>query len=141
MIKNCLSDRPLPVYGAGAQVRDWLYVEDHCTAIYAVMTKGAAGEVYNIGGNNEKQNIEVVKLLLKELGKNEKLIEYVKDRPGHDFRYAIDNGKITSQLGWTPAYTFELGMKKTIEWYLENQEWMGRVISGEYERYYGEMYG
>ena len=140
MISNCLKNKPLPVYGVGAQVRDWLYVEDHCSAIYAVMAKGSSGEVYNIGGNNEKQNIEVVRLLIKELGKTDELIQYVKDRPGHDMRYAIDNSKITSQLGWVPAYTFESGMKKTIDWYLGNNEWMDRVVSGEYERYYSDMY-
>jgi len=140
MISNCLQNKPLPVYGVGAQVRDWLYVEDHCSAIYAVMTKGRSGEVYNIGGNNEKQNIEVVRLLIKELGKTDELIQYVQDRPGHDMRYAIDNSKITSQLGWVPSYTFEQGMKKTIDWYVDNREWMDRVVSGEYECYYRDMY-
>jgi dTDP-glucose 4,6-dehydratase len=140
MIANCLKDKPLPVYGAGAQVRDWLHVEDHCSAIYAVLEKGATGEVYNIGGNNEKQNIDVVRLIIRELGKPEHLIQYVKDRPGHDMRYAIDNGKITFELGWSPIHTFERGIKETIKWYLENDGWLGRVISGEYENYYKGMY-
>ena len=140
MINNCLNDKSLPVYGVGAQVRDWLFVEDHCSAIFAVLAKGKVGEVYNIGGNNEKKNIEIVRLLISELEKTEDLIHFVKDRPGHDMRYAIDNSKITNELGWSPAYTFEQGMKKTIEWYLENREWMNRVISGEYERYYEKMY-
>ncbi len=140
MIHNCLRDQPLPVYGDGMQVRDWLYVEDHCSAICAVLERGKVGEVYNIGGNNEKTNIEIVRLLLRSLGKREELINYVKDRPGHDRRYAIDNGKITAQLGWAPAYSFEQGMEYTIRWYRENQEWMERVTSGAYITYYENMY-
>ena len=140
MINNCLSDKRLPVYGDGMQIRDWLYVEDHCSAIDAALCKGAFGEVYNIGGNNEKANIEIVKLLISALGKDESLIEYVQDRPGHDRRYAIDNNKITSELGWTPAYTFESGIKKTIDWYLNNSEWISHVVSGEYLKYYNKMY-
>jgi dTDP-glucose 4,6-dehydratase len=140
MINNCINNKPLPVYGAGAQVRDWIYVEDHCSAIYAVMTNGISGEVYNIGGNNEMINIDVVKLLIKELGKAEDLIQFVKDRPGHDMRYAIDNSKITTELGWVPTYSFEQGMRKTIDWYLKNIEWMNRVVTGEYEHYYNKMY-
>ena len=140
MINNCLNDKPLPVYGEGAQVRDWLHVEDHCKAIHAVLTKGSQGEVYNIGGNNEMKNIDLVRLLLKELGKPDSLIRYVKDRPGHDYRYAIDNRKIAENLGWMPSYTFEQGIKKTIAWYLSNGEWMKNVISGEYEKYYEKMY-
>ena len=141
MIHNCLENRPLPVYGDGMQVRDWLYVEDHCSAICAVLERGTAGEVYNIGGNNEKANIQIVRLLLRSLGKGEELITYVKDRPGHDRRYAIDNSKITSQLGWKPAYSFEQGMEQTIRWYLDHQKWMERVTSGAYQSYYQRMYG
>ncbi|MCL1998386.1 MAG: dTDP-glucose 4,6-dehydratase [Turicibacter sp.] len=134
MITNALRDIPLPVYGKGEQVRDWLHVEDHCSAIYAVLTKGEIGEVYNIGGNNEKQNIEVVRKILQTLGKPESLIKYVQDRPGHDRRYAIDNGKITAKLGWSPEYSFEQGIEKTLQWYLSNQDWTDRIISGEYRR-------
>lgn len=141
MIHNCLENRPLPVYGDGMQVRDWLYVEDHCSAICTVLEKGLPGQVYNIGGNNEKTNIEIIRMLLRNLGKSEKLITYVKDRPGHDRRYAIDNNKITSQLGWRPAYSFEQGMEKTIFWYLEHKEWMERITSGAYVKYYEHMYG
>jgi dTDP-glucose 4,6-dehydratase len=141
MIHNCLENRPLPVYGDGMQVRDWLYVEDHCSAICAVLEKGAPGQVYNIGGNNEKANIEIVRLLLRSLDKGEELITYVKDRPGHDRRYAIDNSKITTQLGWEPAYSFDQGMDHTIRWYLEHQDWMERVTSGAYQSYYTDMYG
>jgi len=140
MINNCLQDKALPVYGDGMQIRDWLYVEDHCSAICTVLEKGADGEVYNIGGNNEKANIEIVKLLISSLEKSEDLITYVQDRPGHDRRYAIDNTKITTQLGWSPAYTFEVGIKKTIQWYLDNSEWMEQVTSGNYQSYYQKMY-
>jgi len=140
MINNCINDKSLPVYGDGMQIRDWLHVSDHCSAIYAVLQKGVYGEVYNIGGNNEKANIEIVKLILNRLNKPERLITYVKDRPGHDRRYAIDNNKIQSELGWEPNYTFESGMAQTIDWYLDNSEWMSRVVSGEYENYYGKMY-
>jgi len=123
------------------QVRDWLHVLDHCTAINTIIEKGEDGEVYNIGGNNEKANIEIVKLIIKELGKSEDLITYVKDRPGHDRRYAIDNTKITTTLGWTPSYTFEEGMKETIQWYLDSQDWIEKVVSGDYQGYYEKMYG
>jgi len=140
MISNCLKEKDLPVYGDGMQVRDWLHVSDHCAAIDTVLHKGVNGEVYNIGGNNEKANIEIVKLLIKSLGKSDDLIKYVKDRPGHDRRYAIDNIKITTQLGWEPAYTFEQGMKETIQWYLDNTEWMENIISGDYMEYYEQMY-
>lgn len=140
MINNCKQDKALPVYGDGMQIRDWLYVEDHCSAICTVLEKGAVGEVYNIGGNNEKANIEIVKLLIGALGKSEDLITYVQDRPGHDRRYAIDNHKITTELGWSPAYTFEVGIQKTIEWYLEHSEWMERITSGAYAGYYEKMY-
>ncbi|MCL1988492.1 MAG: dTDP-glucose 4,6-dehydratase [Firmicutes bacterium] len=133
MVTNALRDIPLPVYGKGDQVRDWLHVSDHCSAIYAVLTKGKVGEVYNIGGNNEKQNIEVVKNILQILGKPETLIKYVQDRPGHDKRYAIDNSKITAQLGWQPQLTFEEGIAKTLKWYVDNQTWTNRIISGEYK--------
>jgi dTDP-glucose 4,6-dehydratase len=140
MINNCLHDKSLPVYGDGMQVRDWLHVLDHCIAIDVILEKGTIGEVYNIGGNNEKANIEIVKLILKTIGKSEDLITYVKDRPGHDRRYAIDNTKITTQLGWKPSYTFEQGMKETIQWYLDNQKWIERVVSGDYQGYYERMY-
>ncbi|MGV8148978.1 MAG: dTDP-glucose 4,6-dehydratase [Alkaliphilus sp.] len=140
MINNCLKGKDLPVYGDGMQVRDWLHVSDHCAAIDTVLHKGADGEVYNIGGNNEKANIEIVKLIISALGKAENLIKYVKDRPGHDRRYAIDNTKITTQLGWEPAYTFEQGMKECIEWYLNNVKWIENIASGVYENYYEKMY-
>ena len=140
MIHNAQTDQPLPVYGDGMQIRDWLHVRDHCAAIAAVLEKGEAGQVYNIGGNNEKANIDIVKLILKELDKPESLITHVKDRPGHDRRYAIDNTKITTQLGWKPAYTFEEGIRETIRWYLTHQSWMERITSGEYQRYYETMY-
>lgn len=124
IINNCLKEKDLPVYGDGMQIRDWLYVLDHCTAIDTILHKGIDGEIYNIGGNNEKTNIEIVRLIIKTLGKSENLIKYVKDRPGHDRRYAINNTKITTQLGWKPVYTFEQGMKETIEWYIKNTEWI-----------------
>ena len=141
MIHNAQQDKPLPVYGDGMQIRDWLHVKDHCLAICAVLSKGIPGEIYNIGGNNEKANLEIVRLILKELNKPESLIAYVKDRPGHDRRYAIDNTKITSQLGWKPTYTFEKGIHETIEWYLHNIEWVNRITSGAYQSYYNQMYG
>lgn len=140
MINNCKQDKKLPVYGDGMQIRDWLHVKDHCEAIDAVLHKGIEGQVYNIGGNNEKANLEIVKLIIHTLGKEEDLIEYVKDRPGHDRRYAIDNTKITTQLGWVPNYTFEEGISETIEWYLNNQEWLEKVTSGQYREYYEKMY-
>lgn len=140
IINNCLKDRSLPVYGDGMQIRDWLHVIDHCSAIDTILDKGTIGEIYNIGGNNEKANIDIVKLIIKTVGKSEELITYVKDRPGHDRRYAIDNTKITSQLGWKPSYTFEQGMKETIQWYLDNQQWIERVVSGDYQNYYEHMY-
>jgi len=136
MIHNALEDKPLPIYGDGMQVRDWLHVRDHCTAIATVLEKGRAGEIYNIGGNNEKGNLEIVRMILRELDKPESLIEYVQDRPGHDRRYAIDNTKITTELGWKPAYTFEQGIHDTIQWYLTNREWTDRISSGNYQRYY-----
>lgn len=140
MLHNAGGNKPLPVYGDGMQIRDWLHVSDHCAAILAVLDKGIRGEVYNIGGNNERANIEIVRLILNELGKSESLIRYVQDRPGHDRRYAIDNTKITSQLGWAPAYTFEEGISETIAWYLNNPGWVERVVSGDYLDYYSKMY-
>jgi len=140
MINNCLKEIDLPVYGDGMQVRDWLHVSDHCSAIDTVLHKGLNGEIYNIGGNNEKANIKIVKLIIATLRKSESLIRYVKDRPGHDRRYAIDNTKITTQLGWEPAYTFEQGMRETIEWYLKNTEWIENIVSGDYVNYYDKMY-
>lgn len=140
MIHNTLNDIPLPVYGDGMQIRDWLHVQDHCSAIATVLEKGRIGEVYNIGGNNEKANLEIVRLILEELGKSETLINHVQDRPGHDRRYAIDNTKITTELGWKPAYTFERGMAETIQWYLDNLEWVEHVTSGVYQQYYKRMY-
>lgn len=140
MINNCLHGKRLPVYGDGMQIRDWLHVWDHCSAIDTVLHKGKDGEIYNIGGNNERVNIEIVKLILTRLGKNESFIEHVKDRPGHDRRYAIDNHKITSQLGWQPSYTFEKGIQETVEWYLNHQAWIDNIVSGEYVQYYENMY-
>ena len=141
MIANCLNDKPLPVYGDGMQIRDWLHVKDHCQAIYTVLNKGVLGEVYNIGGNNEKANIEIITLIIETLGKSKDLIKYVKDRPGHDKRYAIDNSKITAELKWAPEYTFERGIKETIQWYVDNKDWWEKIISGEYLKYYDSMYG
>lgn len=140
MINNCKHNKKLPVYGDGMQIRDWLHVSDHCSAISCVLHNGVVGEIYNVGGNNEKANIEIVKLIISTLSKGEELIEYVKDRPGHDRRYAIDNYKITTELGWSPSYTFEQGIKETIEWYLANEDWMNKITSGEYENYYDRMY-
>ena len=141
MLHNAQNNKPLPVYGDGMQIRDWLHVHDHCAAIRTVLKKGVRGEVYNIGGNNERANIEIVKLILSELGRPESLIQHVQDRPGHDRRYAIDNTKITTQLGWVPEYTFQSGMHETIRWYLENRTWVEHVISGDYLDYYSRMYG
>ena len=140
MINNCLNEKELPVYGDGMQIRDWLHVSDHCSAIDMVLHKGLVGEVYNIGGNNEKANIDIVKLIVKTLGKAESLIRYVKDRPGHDRRYAIDNTKIITKLGWEPIHTFEEGIKETIQWYLNNTEWFENIVSGDYMKYYKSMY-
>lgn len=130
----------LPVYGKGENVRDWLYVEDHCSAIDLIIRKGKIGEVYNIGGHNERTNLEVVKTIIKELGKSEDLIEFVTDRPGHDRRYAIDPTKIHNELGWLPATKFDDGIKKTIDWYLIHKSWWEKIISGEYKDYYDKMY-
>ena len=140
MIANALNDKPLPVYGQGLNIRDWLYVEDHCSAIDMIIHNGRCGEVYNIGGHNEKANIDVVKLILKELGKPESLITYVTDRKGHDMRYAIDPTKIHNELGWLPITKFEDGIKLTVKWYLENKLWWENIISGEYQEYYEKMY-
>ena len=141
MIANALEDKPLPVYGEGLNVRDWLYVEDHCKAIDLIIHKGRVGEVYNIGGHNEKTNIYIVKKILELLGKPESLITYVADRKGHDLRYAIDPTKIHTELGWLPETKFDDGIVKTVNWYLENQEWWKNIISGEYQNYYERMYG
>ena len=141
MIIRALNNEKLPVYGKGENVRDWLHVEDHCIAIDLILKKGVVGEVYNIGGHNEKNNITVVRTILEELGKSEDLISYVTDRPGHDLRYAIDPEKIETELGWKPKYHFDSGMKQTIEWYLNNQDWWKRILSGEYESYFDQMYG
>ena len=140
MIINALHDKPLPVYGAGLNVRDWLYVEDHCKAIDLVIRKGREGEVYNIGGHNEMRNIDIVKLICHELHKPESLITYVTDRKGHDMRYAIDPTKIHNELGWLPETKFEDGIKRTIRWYLDNRPWWEEIISGEYQSYYERMY-
>lgn len=134
MISNAVQEKALPVYGDGMQIRDWLHVKDHCIAITRVLLKGRDGEVYNIGGNNEKANIEIVKLILKTVNKPESLITYVADRLGHDRRYAIDNSKITRELGWEPSYTFEEGMKETIDWYLNNTKWLKQIATGEYRQ-------
>ena len=140
MIINALHDKKLPVYGAGENVRDWLYVKDHCSAIALILFKGKEGEVYNIGGHNERRNIDVVKTILQELGKPETLIEHVEDRKGHDRRYAIDPTKIKNELGWEPETKFENGIKETVKWYLENKAWWENIVSGEYQSYYEETY-
>lgn len=141
MIANAQEDKDLPIYGDGMNVRDWLYVRDHCEAILCVLEKGALGEVYNIGGNNEYPNIDIVKLILETLGKPESLIKYVKDRPGHDRRYAIDATKIKAELGWEPRYTFEQALPLTIDWYKSQDDWLQRVRSGAYREYYAKQYG
>lgn len=140
MIAKALDGEKLPVYGDGKNVRDWLYVEDHCSAICEVLHKGKIGEVYNIGGNNEWYNIDIVKIILKLLNKTEEQISYVKDRPGHDRRYAIDSSKIKTELGWKPAYDFENGIAETINWYVKNENWWRKVMSGEYLKYYEKNY-
>ena len=141
MIANALNDKPLPVYGQGLNVRDWLYVEDHCKAIDLILQKGRVGDVYNIGGHNEMRNIDIVKLICKALDKPESLITYVTDRKGHDMRYAIDPAKIHGELGWLPETKFADGIQKTIQWYLDNRKWWEDIISGEYQNYYKRMYG
>ena len=141
MIVNALADKPLPVYGEGLNVRDWLYVEDHCTAIDMILEQGTPGQVYNIGGHNEKRNIDIVRLIIAALGKPESLITYVTDRKGHDMRYAIDPTFIHQELGWLPETKFEDGIQKTIRWYLDNRSWWENIINGEYQSYYERMYG
>jgi len=141
MIANALADQPLPVYGEGLNVRDWLYVEDHCAAIALILEKGTVGRVYNIGGHNEMNNINIVKLICQVLGKPESLIACVADRKGHDLRYAIDPSLICQELGWVPKTGFEEGIRKTIRWYLDNRSWWEEIISGEYQSYYERMYG
>ena len=141
MIINALEEKPLPVYGTGENVRDWLYVEDHCKAIDLIIHKGREGEVYNVGGHNERKNIDIVRLICKALGKSESLITYVADRKGHDMRYAIDPTKIHNELGWLPETRFEDGIQKTIRWYLDNKPWWQEIVSGDYRNYYQRMYG
>ena len=141
IISNAMADKDLPVYGDGMNVRDWLYVDDHCSALDTVLHKGKPGEVYNIGGNNERTNIEIVKLILQKVNKPESLIKFVKDRLGHDKRYAIDSSKIQNELGWSPKTSFDEGMEKTVNWYVQNTEWWQKVKSGEYQQYYERMYG
>ena len=141
MIINALDEKPLPVYGTGENVRDWLYVEDHCKAIDLILHKGREGEVYNVGGHNERKNIDIVRLICKALGKSESLITYVADRKGHDMRYAIDPTKIHTELGWLPETKFEDGIQKTIQWYLNNKSWWQEIVSGDYRNYYQRMYG
>ena len=140
MLINALEGKTLPVYGEGLNVRDWLYVEDHCKAIDLILHSGRVGEVYNVGGHNEKANIEVVKSILRILGKDESLIRYVKDRPGHDMRYAIDPTKIQQELGWEPETSFNDGLRKTVNWYLANTGWWQNITNGEYMNYYEKMY-
>ena len=141
MINNARHDKPLPVYGTGLNVRDWIHVRDHCTGIWAALTKGKAGEVYNFGGDSERTNLQVIKAILDILDKPESLIKFVKDRPGHDLRYAIDASKAKRELGWEPTMDFEAGLKETVEWYLENSKWLDSVTSGEYQNYYQRHYG
>lgn len=141
IISRALADKPLPVYGEGKNVRDWLYVKDHCAAIDLIIRKGRCGEVYNVGGHNEKTNLEVVKTILKHLNKPESLITFVKDRPGHDMRYAIDPKKIETELGFNPEHNFDSGIASTINWYLENRKWWETILNGEYKHYYDKMYG
>lgn len=141
MISRALNDEKLPVYGNGENVRDWLHVYDHCAAIDLILHKGRVGEVYNVGGHNERTNLEVVRTILKALGKSEDLITYVTDRPGHDLRYAIDPQKLEQELGWKPTYNFDTGIQQTIQWYLDNKQWWENIISGEYQNYFEKQYG
>lgn len=141
IISRALADEELPVYGTGENVRDWLHVSDHCKAIDLIIRNGREGEVYNIGGHNERTNLEVVKTILRALDKPESLIRFVKDRPGHDRRYAIDPTKLETELGWKPQYNFDTGIQQTIQWYLDNQEWWKNILSGEYSKYFDKMYG
>lgn len=140
MVINALNGKPLPVYGSGENVRDWLYVEDHCKAVDLIIHNGEAGTVYNVGGHNEMRNIDIVKTIIGILGKDESLIKFVEDRKGHDRRYAIDPAKISADLGWKPETAFAEGLKKTVQWYLDNQSWWEEIISGEYREYYDKMY-
>lgn len=140
-ITNALAQEPLPLYGDGLNIRDWIQVEDHCRAIDLILHQGASGEIYNIGGGAEKTNLELTRIILKKLNRPETLIRYVKDRPGHDWRYAIDPGKLKRELGWKPLYTFERGIEETIRWYGENRWWWEKIKSGEYREYYQRMYG
>ena len=141
IIANAMDGKKLPVYGDGRNVRDWIYVEDHCTGVRAAMERGKAGEVYNFGGNAERENIEVIRQILKLVGRGEDLITYVKDRPGHDRRYAMDVSKAKATLGWTPSFTFEDGIRQTVDWYVRNGAWLQRVRSGDYQGYYETQYG
>jgi len=141
MINNALQDKPLPVYGDGSNVRDWIYVEDHCRGILAALERGQSGEIYNFGGAAEESNLNLVKKLLATLDKPESLITFVKDRPGHDLRYAMDFSKASAEIGWTPQVDFETGMARTVQWYLDHQDWLQNVISGDYQTYYDRMYG
>ena len=141
IISRALADEELPVYGTGENVRDWLHVADHCTAIDLIIHEGREGEIYNVGGHNERTNLEVVKTILKALNKPESLIKYVSDRPGHDRRYAIDPKKLETELGWKPKYTFDTGIEQTIQWYLDNEDWWKHIINGEYQNYFENMYG
>ncbi|MEE0639872.1 MAG: GDP-mannose 4,6-dehydratase, partial [Acutalibacteraceae bacterium] len=140
MISRAYNNESLPVYGEGLNVRDWLYVEDHCRAIDLIIHNGRVGEIYNVGGHNEKRNIDVVKTILRIMGKPETLITHVKDRAGHDLRYAIDPTKIHNELGWSPETTFDDGIKKTVDWYMNNKQWWEDIINGEYQNYYEKMY-
>ncbi len=141
IISRALADEELPVYGTGENVRDWLHVADHCEAIDLIIHEGREGEIYNVGGHNERTNLEVVKTILKALNKPESLIKYVSDRPGHDRRYAIDPKKLETELGWKPKYTFDTGIEQTIQWYLDNEDWWKHIINGEYQNYFENMYG
>ena len=140
VILNAVNNKEIPVYGTGVNVRDWLFVEDHCSAIDLIIRNGREGQIYNVGGNNEKSNIEIVKLILAKLGKSESLIKFVKDRSGHDLRYAIDASKIRKELGWYPKTPFDVGIQKTIDWYLSNEIWWNKILNGEYQLYYEKMY-
>jgi dTDP-glucose 4,6-dehydratase len=141
MIANALRDLPLPVYGDGKNVRDWIHVEDHCRGLLAALERGKPGEVYNFGASSERRNIEIVKQVLAALGKPESLIQYVKDRPGHDRRYAIDASKVRRELGWAPRHAFEAALEGTVRWYVEHRAWWERILTGEYLKYYEKQYG
>ncbi len=141
MIHRAQNDQPLPVYGHGAQIRDWIYVEDHCRGVHETLLKGEPGQIYNFGGHAERKNIDVVRAILAILGKPDSLISYVKDRPGHDFRYAMDTSKVEALWGWTPSITFENGLERTVSWYLTHQDWFNSVLSGSYQSYYQTQYG